>query len=98
VTKVEFLTNMDRAKEAGVRSIPALVADGRSLTGILLTPARIERFIESLASEASRALQHLLASAVKADASRQRHHEDDDTCRKAPDSRNRPWRFFENVE
>ena len=48
--KVEFLTNRERAREAGIRSIPALVAEGRSLTGIVLTPARIARFIESLAS------------------------------------------------
>jgi len=53
VTKVEFLTNMDRAKRAGVRSIPALVAEGRSLTGTVLTPTRIERFMKSLASEPS---------------------------------------------
>jgi hypothetical protein len=51
ITKVEFLTNMDRAKEAGVSSIPTLVADGRSLTAIVLTPARIERFLETLPSE-----------------------------------------------
>lgn len=53
VTKVEFLTNMDRAKKAGVKSIPTLVAEGRSLTGIVLTPAGIERFFEALASEPS---------------------------------------------
>lgn len=51
VTKVEFLTNRDRAREAGVTSIPALVAGGRTLTGIILTPARIERFLASIASE-----------------------------------------------
>lgn len=42
VTNVEFLSNMNRAKKAGVRSIPALVAEGRSLTGIILTSAKIE--------------------------------------------------------
>lgn len=53
VTKVEFLRNMGRAKKAGVTSIPTLVAQGRSLTGIILTPAGIERFFESLSSEQS---------------------------------------------
>jgi predicted DsbA family dithiol-disulfide isomerase len=53
VTKVEFLTNLDRARKAGVRSIPTLVAEGRSLTGIILTPARIERFLKGVASEPS---------------------------------------------
>jgi predicted DsbA family dithiol-disulfide isomerase len=48
VTKVEFLTNTDRARADGVRSIPALVAQGRSLTGVVLTPSKIERFLESL--------------------------------------------------
>ena len=48
VTKVEFLTHRDRAREAGIRSIPALVANGRTLTGIVLTPAMIERFLASL--------------------------------------------------
>jgi predicted DsbA family dithiol-disulfide isomerase len=51
VTGVEFLTNMDRAKQAGVRMIPALVAGGKMLTGVVLTPGRIERFLESLDSD-----------------------------------------------
>jgi predicted DsbA family dithiol-disulfide isomerase len=51
VKKVEFLTNMGRAKQAGVHSIPALVADGRTLKGVVLTPGRIERFLESLDSD-----------------------------------------------
>jgi predicted DsbA family dithiol-disulfide isomerase len=51
VTKVEFLTNMDRAKQAGVKSIPTLVSEGHSLTAIVLTTAKIERFFEALASE-----------------------------------------------
>jgi predicted DsbA family dithiol-disulfide isomerase len=50
VRKVEFLTNAARAREAGVTSIPTLVSGGRSLTGVILTPAKIERFLESLAS------------------------------------------------
>ena len=48
VTKVEFLSNRERAREAGIRSIPALVADGRALTGVVLTPGRIEKFFEAL--------------------------------------------------
>ncbi len=48
LTKVEFLTNRDRAREDGVRSIPALVAQGRSLTGIILTRRRMDSFLESL--------------------------------------------------
>jgi len=51
VTKIEFLTNRDRAKNAGVTFIPTLVSGGRSLTGIILTPARIERFLESLTAD-----------------------------------------------
>lgn len=53
LTKVEFLTNRDRAREAGVSSIPTLVSRGRSLTGIVLTPARIERFLRELDTEPS---------------------------------------------
>jgi predicted DsbA family dithiol-disulfide isomerase len=49
--KVEFLRDRALARKAGVRSIPTLVADGRSLAGIVLTPAKIERFLASLASE-----------------------------------------------
>jgi hypothetical protein len=48
VTKVEFLKNARRARNDGVRSIPSLVAQGRSLTGFVLTQGRIERFFESL--------------------------------------------------
>ncbi len=51
LTKVELLTNRGRAREAGVRSIPALVAGGRTLTGIILTPGRIERFLASVAGD-----------------------------------------------
>jgi len=51
VTKVEFLTHGGQARKDGVRSIPALVARGRALTGFVLTKGRIERFLESLAGE-----------------------------------------------
>ena len=52
LSKVEFLTNSGRAREDGVRSIPTLVARGKSLSGVVLTPSRIRRFIESLDLEA----------------------------------------------
>ena len=48
VTKVEILTNRDRAQAAGVKSFPTLVAEGRVLSGFLLTPGRIENFLSSL--------------------------------------------------
>jgi predicted DsbA family dithiol-disulfide isomerase len=48
LTKIEFLTNIARARQDGVRSIPTLVAGKKSLGGVLLTPSAIERFIESL--------------------------------------------------
>ena len=51
VTKVEFLTHGEQATKDGVRSIPALVARGRALTGFILTKGKIERFLESLAVE-----------------------------------------------
>lgn len=49
VTKVELLTNRARARADGVTTIPALVAPGATLTGVVLTPARIERFLQSVA-------------------------------------------------
>ena len=52
VTKVELLTNRDRARRDGVTTIPALVAGGRTLTGIVLTPGRVERFLASLTAAA----------------------------------------------
>lgn len=48
VTHIEFLTNRDRAREDGVRSIPTLVAGGEMLSGVVLTQGGIERFLESL--------------------------------------------------
>ena len=48
LTRVEFLTNRSQARRDGVRAIPALVADGRRLSGFLLTRGRIERFLASL--------------------------------------------------
>lgn len=52
LTKLEFLTNRDSARKAGIRSIPALAAEGRVLSGVLLTPAAIDRFLNSLGEPA----------------------------------------------
>jgi hypothetical protein len=52
VTKVEFLTHRQQARDDGVKSIPALVARGRSLAGFVLTRGKIERFLDSLPAEA----------------------------------------------
>ena len=46
--KVEFLTNGERAKADGIRSIPALVAGDQKLTSFYLTKGRIRRFLESV--------------------------------------------------
>ena len=48
VKKVEFLTNRARARRDSVTTIPALVAGSRTLTGIVLIPSRVERFLGSL--------------------------------------------------
>lgn len=49
VTRVELLANMAQARRDGVRSVPTLVAeDGRTLSGFILTPGRIRRFLDSL--------------------------------------------------
>jgi len=50
VERVEILKDRKRAKAAGIRSIPTLVAGGQVLAGFVLTPARIERFLAALAS------------------------------------------------
>jgi hypothetical protein len=50
VTRIELLTNISRARQDGVQSIPALVSQGRKLNGVILTPGNIERFLESLES------------------------------------------------
>ena len=46
--KVEILTNKERARDAGVRMTPALVAGDRRLSGFILTKGAIRRFLESL--------------------------------------------------
>jgi predicted DsbA family dithiol-disulfide isomerase len=48
VEKVEYFTNLGRARRDGVRGIPTLVAGERRLAGIFLTPKSIRRFLEGL--------------------------------------------------
>jgi hypothetical protein len=48
VIKVELLTNRDRARRDGVKSIPTLLANGRKLAGVILTSRGIEQFLESV--------------------------------------------------
>ena len=48
VEKVEFLTNRAVAREAGVRSIPTMVAGDSRIGGFYLTKDRIRRFLEAL--------------------------------------------------
>lgn len=46
--KVEVLGNRARLKQAGVRSFPTLIAGDRRLSGFLLTPRGIRRFLAAL--------------------------------------------------
>ncbi len=48
IHKVELLTNPARSYKAGVRSIPSLVSDKKSLKGLFLTEKTIRLFLESL--------------------------------------------------
>lgn len=49
VQRIELFANMAQARADGVRSVPTLVADdGRTLSGVILTPARIRQFFGSL--------------------------------------------------
>lgn len=48
VERVEYLTNLGRARDAGVRSIPTLVCGERKLSGIVLTKKSMRRFLEAL--------------------------------------------------
>ncbi|MEZ5319855.1 MAG: hypothetical protein R2752_20805 [Vicinamibacterales bacterium] len=51
VTSLEILTHRAEARRDGVRTVPALVARGRSLAGFVLTAGRIERFLAEVAAE-----------------------------------------------
>ncbi len=46
--KVEYLANLGAARQEGVRSIPTLKAEDKELSGFILTPKRMRRFLESL--------------------------------------------------
>lgn len=49
IERVEYLTNMKGARQAGVRSIPTLVSGDQVLTGFVLTKPRIRSFLDSVA-------------------------------------------------
>lgn len=42
---IEIVTNPDRAREAGIRTIPALKVEDEILTGLFITPAKIKSFL-----------------------------------------------------
>jgi predicted DsbA family dithiol-disulfide isomerase len=46
VERVEYLANLNSAREAGVRSIPTLVAGDMQLSGFLISRSRLRRFLE----------------------------------------------------
>ena len=49
--KVDVLANKKRAREDGVRMIPALVSGDRKVSGIIMGPKKIRRFLESLSAD-----------------------------------------------
>jgi hypothetical protein len=48
VERLEYFTNLGRARRDGVRGIPTLVSGERRLAGIFLTPKSIRRFLETI--------------------------------------------------
>ena len=48
IEKLEILTNRARAREDGVRQVPALVYGERRLSGLFLTKKKIRQFLESV--------------------------------------------------
>ncbi|NNF12306.1 MAG: hypothetical protein HKN72_03745 [Gemmatimonadetes bacterium] len=50
VERVEYLTNLKRARREGVRTIPTLVEEGGGLQGFYLTKARIRAYFDDLTS------------------------------------------------
>ncbi len=48
VNKVSFVTQRALAREAGVKSIPAMVSGDKKLTGFVLGRGKIRSFLESL--------------------------------------------------
>jgi len=51
--RVEYLTNLRAARDAGVRSIPTLSAEGRTLSAFILTKSSIRRFLDSVGDGAT---------------------------------------------
>jgi len=47
IETIEVATNLNRVREAKIRTIPALKVGDATLTGLLLTPAKIRRFLFS---------------------------------------------------
>ncbi len=45
IETIEIVTNPDRAREAGIRTIPALKVEDEILTGLFITPAKIKSFL-----------------------------------------------------
>lgn len=43
---IEVATNLTRAHQAGIRTVPAIRIGNDLLTGLILTPRMIKRFIE----------------------------------------------------
>lgn len=50
IEPVEYLTNMKRARQAGVRTIPALIDEEGGLRGFYLTKAAIRRYFDTLSA------------------------------------------------
>lgn len=48
IERVEYLTNLKRARQAGVRTIPALVDEEGGLKGFYLTKASIRGYFDAL--------------------------------------------------
>lgn len=47
IETIEVATNLSRVREAKVRTVPALRVGNAVLTGLLLTPGKIRRFLLS---------------------------------------------------
>jgi glutaredoxin len=48
IDHVEYVTNLGRSRQDGVRTIPTMVSGDKNLSGFLLTGKGIRRFLESL--------------------------------------------------
>lgn len=45
IESIEMICNLDRFRQARVRSIPTIIINDNKLTGLFLTPAKIRNFI-----------------------------------------------------